>query len=858
MNTSVKDSLSNFKHKSGIKHKHKSLQLVCILIMLLFGISNMISAQNYPFVLPDTIHATLNVQTNVQEAFKNPILGYNIFGFRSATEKALINTFNPTTIRFPHGLFANWYDWRTDKTRVFGTETFYYIHRGSELKEVTIGELGPINTMDRLNMYVGIDGLEQLNNERKAANQGQGYDVVWTLNMSADGPDFTNGSPETVAFYESLIERGFDVKVVEMGNECFYPNQRSSIIPNATEYIARAKSMYTALKAKDPNIQLSIPLLRRGSFVNPTWNADLTKDMDYFDAITVHTYIGSDPDDAANSDEAYSTALTARKSLESSTNDFVRIYSGDKPIWLTEWGVKSGGPNAASVLGMADCYLFMAENQDIYHRANWFSVNGKLNSFLVWDGNNIKYPLKKTGYGSTHEILKAIFENSTLLESIVTTTNLVPGVKAVNARAVTKDGITTVFAINLSDKPAVFNLNIDGSPISQTFLHETMAYDHVGHQIVLGIDENPLSRVNDGQGDIVLPPLSLNKITLKAPVEYAVKFESPLNGAVMDMGTNLIVEASAGSAVTSVSLFINEILVRSISSAPYIWGEDTIVDVALKNLEPGFYNLKLEASNADTISFADAITIEIQDTLLLQRPFAGKIPIPGKFEAENYDLGGQGIAYHDSDTNNQGGVYRSDGVDIGTGGSGFVIAYTAVGEWLEYTIDVEEDGLYDIEIYYSSGRPGGGAKIGLSLPEENLVLITSFDLPVTANWATYQKINIGTVSLTKGVQILRITMVDRGFNLDWVEIKKYIELPNSVDRINHLQIKVYPNPSTGRFNIDMAQSAIYSVYNLSGVKLIEGKANGNFEINLSGFATGVYLLKMRNHEGIAVKRLLIE
>jgi hypothetical protein len=121
-------------------------------------------------------HPCYTERTNKRTGtFKNPILGYNIFGFRSATEKALINTFNPTTIRFPHGLFANWYDWRTDKTRVFGTETFYYIHRGTELKEVTeIGELGPINTMDRLNMYVGIDGLEQLNNAKKATNQGAG------------------------------------------------------------------------------------------------------------------------------------------------------------------------------------------------------------------------------------------------------------------------------------------------------------------------------------------------------------------------------------------------------------------------------------------------------------------------------------------------------------------------------------------------------------------------------------------------------------------------------------------------------------------------------------------------------------
>lgn len=822
--------------------KHQKMQTVFALIKQLVQVLIVVAslqlarAQDYPFVLPDTIQAALNVQTNVQEPFKNPILGYNIFGYRSATEKELINTFDPTTMRFPHGLYANWYDWRTDKTRVFGTDSFYYTHRGTEQRLTEIGELNAIKTMDRLNMYVGIDGLEQLNNAKKNTNQGKGYDVVWTLNMSADGTDFNNGSPETVAFYESLIARGFNVDIVEMGNECFYPSQRSSIIPNAPDYIARAKSMYTALKAKDPNIQLSIPLLRRGSFVNPTWNADLTKDMDYFDAVTVHTYIGADPDDAANSDEAFSTALTARKSLENSTNDFVRIYTGDKPIWLTEWGVKSGGPNAASVLGMADCYLFMAENQNIYHRANWFSVNGKLNSFLVWDGNNIKYPLQKTGYGSTHEILKAIFENSTLLQTNISTTNLIPGVKAVSARAVTKDGVTTVFAINLSNKPAVFNLSMDGTPLKNTFLHEAMAYTNVAQEIILKIDENPLSIVKDGEGEIILPPLSLNKITLKAPVEYAVKFETPQNGAKINIGTDLIVEANAGNAVTSVTLFINNAPVRTITSAPYKWGEGADVDAALKNLDDGFYTLKLVAENADTISFSETISIEVHDSTLMQRPFV-QITIPGKFEAENYDLGGQGIAFHDTDAVNQGGVYRTDGVDIGTGGTGFVIAHTANGEWLEYTVDVAEDGEYDVDIFYASGRPGGGAKIGLSLPDENIALISSFDLPVTTGWSNFESKNIGRVSLLRGKQVLRISIVERGFNLDWVEFKK---ATSSDVKMNFAtQVFVYPNPSaSGIFNLSEAQK--WEVYTITGVKVTEG--NGSL-IDISPFSKGLYYLK---------------
>lgn len=79
--------------------------------------------------------------------------------------------------------------------------------------------------------------------------------------------------------------------------------------------------MSAALKAKDPNIRVSVPLLRRSSWANPSWNTDLTEDQSYFDAVTVHTYIGSDPDNTNNSDEAYGTALTARKHLLSSITD---------------------------------------------------------------------------------------------------------------------------------------------------------------------------------------------------------------------------------------------------------------------------------------------------------------------------------------------------------------------------------------------------------------------------------------------------------------------------------------------------------------------------------------------------------
>ncbi len=41
-------------------------------------------------------------------------------------------------------------------------------------------------------------------------------------------------------------------------------------------------------------------------------------------------------------------------------------------------------------------------------------------------------------------------------------------------------------------------------------------------------------------------------------------------------------------------------------------------------------------------------------------------PVPGRIQAEDYDLGGEGVAYHDTTPGNSGGAYRHDDVDIET------------------------------------------------------------------------------------------------------------------------------------------------------------------------------------------------
>src|SRR3989442_11848717 len=69
-----------------------------------------------------------------------------------------------------------------------------------------------------------------------------------------------------------------------------------------------------------------------------------------------------------------------------------------------------------------------------------------------------------------------------------------------------------------------------------------------------------------------------------------------------------------------------------------------------------------------------------------QTPFAGSpFAVNSTIQAEDFDRGGEGIAYHDFDTTNNGGAYRpSEGVDIeattDTGG-GYDVGWTIPGDW---------------------------------------------------------------------------------------------------------------------------------------------------------------------------------
>ncbi len=153
-------------------------------------------------------------------------------------------------------------------------------------------------------------------------------------------------------------------------------------------------------------------------------------------------------------------------------------------------------------------------------------------------------------------------------------------------------------------------------------------------------------------------------------------------------------------------------------------------------------------------------------------PYGGTaVNLPGTIQAENYNLGGEGVAYHDLDAANQGGQYRlSEGVDIesttDTGG-GYNVGYTRTGEWIKYTVNVTTAGTYTIDF-----RVANGAATGIfHLSVDGVDVTGAMNVPNTGGWQVWQTLSKSGVSLSAGQHVLRLDIAGNDTNFNWIQVR---------------------------------------------------------------------------------------
>ncbi len=151
-----------------------------------------------------------------------------------------------------------------------------------------------------------------------------------------------------------------------------------------------------------------------------------------------------------------------------------------------------------------------------------------------------------------------------------------------------------------------------------------------------------------------------------------------------------------------------------IASVPFPFD---VVDFCCDGLWREFYVTTRPVSSPVTVEISATyglVTRTVPLTIMpagSQWPFTGSpLAIPGTIQAEDFDGGGEGAAYHDASRGNDGNAYRATDVDIeatADAGAGWNVGWAEPGDWLEYTVSIAAAGAYTLEARVASPAAGG-------------------------------------------------------------------------------------------------------------------------------------------------------
>ena len=338
---------------------------------------------------------------------------------------------------------------------------------------------------------------------------------------------------------------------------------------------------------------------------------------------------------------------------------------------------------------------------------------------------------------------------------------------------VKEDGIYSFDAeVASTSSSGVFHLaeySLDGLQYLSDFIAVPKTGSTTDFQVMHNVIQKPLTAgrhricLNIDKGGFYIKSLTFNKEEKDESISIGFG-DSPVEILGGEKATITVDASSNTSTINNVKVYINNLLVATLTEAPYT--------VEYEPTGNGKVTVMAIATDAEGRSNSASYTMKVTAK---REPFTAGKPatLPGTLQTEYYDKGGEGAAYHDNDAQNQGDAnYRaSEGVDIVNGNGGRALGYTSTGEWVEYTIDVQEAGNYSFKATVSSGVNNSGFSINLN-KNGKITKLADIKVPQTGsnNWDTYKVVE-GTLSqpLEAGEQILRIVITGSNCNIDKIQ-----------------------------------------------------------------------------------------
>lgn len=287
-------------------------------------------------------------------------------------------------------------------------------------------------------------------------------------------------------------------------------------------------------------------------------------------------------------------------------------------------------------------------------------------------------------------------------------------------------------------------VQLTASPTDGTYQYTWSSEDPA----VASVSSNGVVEViSEGFTNIVV---SSGNLSTKIPLTAVIRI--PLKNVVI---SESMLELLPGNKKTVLITYVpenaNDIPAHSWSSenpdiaTVSVGGEITAVDEGVTNIVYRIGDIE------------EKIAVDIAYTRPFKGPHILSATAPYELPAANFDFGGQGTAFHDSDatdSSGQNGNYRvsngdnnSTAVDIE--GFGLNIGWTSPGEWLLYTVEVTDEGDYLVEAQVAV--PGTGS---FRIEVDGVNVTGTIGVPDTGGWGSFTWVSIPedklTLNLTEG------------------------------------------------------------------------------------------------------------
>ena len=162
----------------------------------------------------------------------------------------------------------------------------------------------------------------------------------------------------------------------------------------------------------------------------------------------------------------------------------------------------------------------------------------------------------------------------------------------------------------------------------------------------------------------------------------------------------------------------------------------TSAATSVKSLVQGVYKFELRVTDNAAAIGRDTMQVTVNAVIGTSNAYGGTAwPIPGTVQVEDFDNGGQNIAYYDSSPENLGGAYRlTESIDLQISTeAGANIGWTEPGEWTKYSVNVLAAGTYSLQARVSAQNATSSFRVEMELHN-----IDSISVPNTAGYQFVQ------------------------------------------------------------------------------------------------------------------------